>query len=508
MKWVFPIIVPTLAAFWIAFAFLSANAALDLDYPRLLSYAAVLSALVCSILLTAGRFFRPAAHPSVALAVAALIISSFQYDQVGALLRQVDVHSVRLQMGLWAFGALVAAGAAAWVGRFAVGRLSLMIGLAAMVTAALLQTALYAGGATDRADASALGSAPASAAQDETKRPVISLVLDTYARSDVLAEMYGVNNEGFESALAERGFIVAKKAMSNYPWTSLSMSSALEMEYMVSEAERRPYDSLHFARVTNGLNEAVSQFRARDYIFALFHAGRYRTTISCSGVEDVCLQCPGRFDEMELVLLEKTPVAHLLRKVAPTFYVALGGGDCPISTLPEKMRALGDGGFFLFGHHMALHDAMNVDAKCRPLDQPVPVTWPSTRHKRDMQLQIECINRQLLSLIDHVLAAYEDPIILLSGDHGFWTEGYESFKAEALWRRHAIFTAVRLPAACQGAAPQDLTPVNHYRLILACLAGRTPTLLPNRFFSVGFLEPEGAGSEIRVLEIDPRKGAP
>lgn len=498
---------PSLAAFWMAFAFVSANPSIGLDYGRILGYAAIFSAVVCGLLFIVGRLYRPAAHPGVALAAAAFMIASFQYDQVGVALLQVDIFSVKLQLGLWAFGAVAVAVAVGWLGRLPVGRMSVMIGLAAMLAAAVLQTGLNAAGGPSESS-----SAPVSvpnptaleAAESEFSRSVISIVLDTYARSDVLASMFAVDNKSFERALEQRGFVVADQAMSNYPWTSLSMSSALDMNYTATDTENYQYDSAGLAYVANGLNETVSQFRGQGYTFALFHAGRYRTTIDCSGYEDVCLQCSGRFDEMELVLLEKTPLGHLLRKFAPSFYISLGGGDCPIDTLPDKMRRLEGGPFFLFGHHMALHDAMHVDEKCQTLDGPVPATWPSTQHAEEMRLQVACINRQTLAVIDHVLETHADPIILISGDHGFWSDGYSDLKPEALWRRHAIFTALRLPEMCRETVPVDLTPVNHYRLITACLTGQSPDLLPNRFFATQMLEPGNPRSPIRVHAINPQ----
>lgn len=512
MRLFFQVAAPCLATFWIAFAFISANTGLGIDYWRVLAYAAALSFVSGGLLVVSGWLYRPISHPSFAMAAAALIIAVFQYDQVGSLLGKADIMSAKPQMALWALGTVVFTAAIASIARYATGRLSLMIGLTAMLTAAVIQTAVLSSlsrstpmqvDRTSAASPTSPGQSRDAATGGEIGQPVISLVLDTYSRSDVLAEMFGVKNDGFERALEERGFVIADQAMSNYPWTSLSMSSALDMNYIVEAGKERPYDDAWFAEVVNGMNETVAEFRRIGYDYALFHAGRYRTTINCSGLEDVCLQCGGRIDETELVLLEKTPLAHILRKVAPTLYVSLGGGDCPITELPEKMRRLGDKGFFLLGHHMSLHDAMNVDDKCQPLDAPVPATWPSTEFKEAMQWQVACQNRQVLAAVDGMLAAYADPIILISGDHGFWSDGYDALDTAALFRRHAIFTAIRLPQTCRNSTPQDLTPVNHYRLILACLSGREPDLLPNRFFAIKDLGTGNAGRAIRVTEIDP-----
>ena len=58
------------------------------------------------------------------------------------------------------------------------------------------------------------------------------IILDGYGRADVLQEIYNHDNTSFTSALTERGFYVGDESQSNYLRTSLSITSALNMEYI------------------------------------------------------------------------------------------------------------------------------------------------------------------------------------------------------------------------------------------------------------------------------------
>ena len=49
-------------------------------------------------------------------------------------------------------------------------------------------------------------------------------------------------------------------------------------------------------------------------------------------------------------------------------------------------------------------------------------------------------------------------------------------------RRLAILNAVRLPKRCRETLYSDLSPVNTFRVVFACLEGRASKLLPDRHF--------------------------
>jgi hypothetical protein len=63
------------------------------------------------------------------------------------------------------------------------------------------------------------------------------IILDGHARSDILAELYGYDNNWFVDSLRQRGFYVADRSRTNYAQTYLSLASTLNMTYLDSLAQ-------------------------------------------------------------------------------------------------------------------------------------------------------------------------------------------------------------------------------------------------------------------------------
>ena len=58
------------------------------------------------------------------------------------------------------------------------------------------------------------------------------IVLDSYARNDVLLNEYNYDNSAFTNELIKRGFYLPECAHSNYFGTSISIASSLNMQYL------------------------------------------------------------------------------------------------------------------------------------------------------------------------------------------------------------------------------------------------------------------------------------
>ena len=58
------------------------------------------------------------------------------------------------------------------------------------------------------------------------------IIVDAYARNDILLDQFGFDNSEFYEFLKNRGFYVAYQSLSNYLWTHLSLASSLNMDYI------------------------------------------------------------------------------------------------------------------------------------------------------------------------------------------------------------------------------------------------------------------------------------
>ena len=61
---------------------------------------------------------------------------------------------------------------------------------------------------------------------------VYYIILDRYASSKVLKDVFDFDNQDFISQLSARGFHVTENSHSNYANTVLSLTSSLNMEYV------------------------------------------------------------------------------------------------------------------------------------------------------------------------------------------------------------------------------------------------------------------------------------
>ena len=100
---------------------------------------------------------------------------------------------------------------------------------------------------------------------------------------------------------------------------------------------------------------------------------------------------------------------------------------------------------------------------------------------------MECVNEELLILLDDVLSRDPDAAILVHGDHGpafgvDWSLPMEKWSPEQVEERYSILMAVRLPESCKDMPYPSLSPVNLYRVLLACLAETEPDLRPDEIY--------------------------
>lgn len=499
-------IAPSLVSCWIILSFYAANADKGLAFGIYPLYSLVLAAIVCAIV-AAGSFALPLrAHNPLSIAVTFGVVVFFQYSTIETLMKGFGTSSITASIVVFGGIGFLVMVIGAMIGLSRQGVIAIWFALAAMIAAAFVQTGISLLGADDTRSTSDQAVEQASTSEEaqltsvNKGQSVFYIVLDTYASADNLYKRFGYDMSDFERDLQQRGFTTPKHSFSNYPWTSLSMSSAAEQTYVQTEGEHQSYDSLKSARTISDDNFTLKTFRQKKYNYVMFNPGRYNTTLSCTGEVDHCLQCGGVMSEAEILLLQRTPLSQVLRRFLPGYYVKIYG-QCPVSQLGREAADLPLRPMFLLAHHMALHDPLHVDANCSLLSTPYPHDWqkPGSQYAG---WQLDCLNSQVIEAVDSLIEGFHDPIIVISGDHGIQTDGFANMDPVSLKMRFGIFTAMRLPDRCRSTIPELLTPINHYELIIACLEQREPNLKADRFFWTRFLQPGVSTSPIQVREFN------
>ena len=320
---------------------------------------------------------------------------------------------------------------------------------------------------------------------------VYYIVLDGYGRFDVLGERYGLDLTAFRSELEKRGFVVPSRATSNYPVTTMSIPSALAMDYPLEPGMGLgPDEEQALNRIARGENPVVGFLRGRGYRYV--HVESSLPATRCGDAVDVCVSWPP-IDDTVLGLLEGTPLAPLLEK-----QLQRGTVRSKLAVFDRLETLARDGSEdprFVFAHMLVPHPPLFLRADCEmDLDSRRSgndVGAPPFREYIAFRMsayadQVRCVNRLLLELLD---AIPTDTVVVVAGDHGP-DAGEQLWKPAASWtdedieERVPIFHAVRLPERCRSNFPADVSLVNTFRIVFNCVFDTGMPLLPNRLLLV------------------------
>ncbi|MCJ7512082.1 MAG: hypothetical protein MUO23_03835 [Anaerolineales bacterium] len=205
---------------------------------------------------------------------------------------------------------------------------------------------------------------------------VYYVVLDAYARGDVLQDLYSLDNSAFLQALTARGFYVASESRANYSQTAQSLASSLNSTYLDDLALSQGAESVNSAplqemvqhslvrRSLEGLGYQTAAFETSYPRTELTDADRFLTPPygELARSEAAAFGLP--LEEFETLLLETT----LLRPVVDAASRQQANARSLISFPYQKHRmqvefslasladaGLADGPQFVFAHVVSPH---------------------------------------------------------------------------------------------------------------------------------------------------------
>lgn len=259
---------------------------------------------------------------------------------------------------------------------------------------------------------------------------VYFIVLDGYARADVLRQTYGFDNRRFLEAMKARGFFVADRAHQNY-WTTMhSLPACLNMDYLENfgpQAEAYDHQGLSTLYHDNPVHRL---FRQLGYDLVGAETGwlptepgdEFSTIIR---VETIGLT-PSHF---ESYLFEFTPFPRILRYVGIDF--AQSAWYNRLVYVLEHLYAPAtqrkDRPVYVQAHIISPHDPFVFDpdgSRSKPLlafslDAKDGIYPTFDKVKNLYVRQIQGLNTHVERAIDQILnTAKRSPIIALVSDHG------------------------------------------------------------------------------------------
>jgi signal recognition particle subunit SEC65 len=325
------------------------------------------------------------------------------------------------------------------------------------------------------------------------KPDIYYIILDTYTRDDVLLHDFNYDNQGFLDDLESRGFTIARSSCSNYSTTMFSLASSLNMAYMDQISEGPIQD-------VPELVEVVQHSRVRSTLEALgYHivalasyprlwwedADFYLSTDWRDIPDD---RSSGSMTAFELMFLKSTALNPILK--IPFFQsLVFTSLDFPYSDRLKQQRYILNSlpdlpayptPKFVFVHLLTTHPPILFNQDGQVLSDPIDNPWVTASLEDSPELHIQYrdsiiyTNRVILDFVDQVIErSATPPIIILQGDHGYVYTGRDENK---------ILNAMLVPAGYRNQVPDDLSPVNTFRLLFSILDGEPPEFLPNLFF--------------------------
>ncbi len=325
---------------------------------------------------------------------------------------------------------------------------------------------------------------------------VYYIILDGYARADILAEIYDYDNTDFLDFLREQGFTIANQSTSNYIQTHLSMSSALNMMYLDDLAADIGARSTN-VQLLSGLYRTSAvrgYFEDLGYQIVAFEHGygmleMYDADIYMSSYDVPVDQKPLFFMEASINAFESQLIESTLLRGAldlyslkqdavqqavidPAYQLHRNRILYTFDHLPDIAAMEGD--YFVTAHIVAPHPPFVFGPNGEEIynargysmaDGDFYVGTPDyVAGYRDQLIYVNKLAERMIAQILETSSV--PPIIILQADHGPGSHlVWESADDSLLRERMSILNAYYLPGVDADAIHPSITPVNSFRVI-------------------------------------------
>ena len=331
-----------------------------------------------------------------------------------------------------------------------------------------------------------------------TARPdspdVWHILFDRYAGADTLRSVYGYDNGPFLAELRKRGFTVSDRAFSNYQRTAHSVASTLNgstLDRLAERMEGSPNDWVPIYRSMR--NNAALRFFNRQGYHTLFAGSWWEPTrFSSEAGQSLYIRAT---PQLARAAIEQSAIGFWLRGRSIPF---LDGRGDQCFRANEKFRRLraaaaSDDPKYVFAHFLVPHPpfVLNADGSCRTLAEA-----QKAGRIVNYVAQVEFANREVLRLIDAIVAGPRPAVIVIHSDEGPWPSPYvgnehglgtdpvsvpwASLPPKKLQEKMEILLAVRGPAGPPSTMPGS--PVQIYPAILKDHFGSNAALPSNSHF--------------------------
>ena len=316
------------------------------------------------------------------------------------------------------------------------------------------------------------------------------IILDSYAGEEILNDSFNYDNDEFINFLDSNGFHILKQTTSNYPISFLSISSALNMQYVNFLTEEVGIESRDRTLAYNLFhnNRLMQLFESNGYSTVNFNSSWGPTVALEIADQNLCTQ--------EVFLSELYIVVMSMSMLKPVYVDLFLPTDrervtCVFSELPE-LQFQTEKPLFVFGHIMLPHG---------------PYVWgPNGEHKKintlnklevveDKQGYIDQLiftNKMVQEMIEKIIKNDKrSEIIIIQSDHGtnYMLLDWKNPTEQMQYERLSNINYIMLPDVNDNLLEDTLTPVNVFRVLLNNYFNTDFKLLEDRVYYSGYQKP-------------------
>lgn len=312
---------------------------------------------------------------------------------------------------------------------------------------------------------------------------IFYIILDGYARGNVLQEYLSYDNSDFENFLSNKGFYIADYSNSNYPLTHFSLASSLNLKYINDVVEMAKESLSDFSLFHLIQDSEVARFlKGHGYKYVTFSSG-WGPTSGPSPLSDV--HYGSRINDIPpffKMIAKSTPLRPFFENTEAKLRVDTLKGLGRISY--EKGRPS-----FVFCHLVMPHTPYYFDEKGEYIYKPSQDDYDKNLYVG----QLKYLNESLKKTIQDILSSHEiTPIIILQADHGSWfslqsyTKGMPT--PSQIGERFGILNAYLVPDNLRKELYPTISPVNSFRVLLNGLFNAKYPLLEDKNYFQWYFE--------------------
>jgi len=353
-----------------------------------------------------------------------------------------------------------------------------------------------------------------------TKPDIYYIVLDRYASSNVLKNQFGYDNSQITNYLNKNDFYINQDAYSNYPLTSMSISSTLNAEYTKQESAEYKDNSVQSRALYHNLIresavvKALKQDGYKYYSIGSTYGASYKApladvdyghsnSISIFGRLSKNLRGieVGQFNQSPYYQFFKVNIGWWPLKTAELDTISYD--RMQLDTLNQLASQKSSGGRFIFAHILLPHDPFVFNADGSTSGYQGTDNWGKTIKSKYLD-QLKFTNSQIMQTIDNIKQnSGGKAVIILNADEGAYPQDMNNtnmtpvdssnalrdtdmsnWPDDWLKMKFGILQAVYMPGISNSELANNLSSVNMFRVVLNNYLGYDLNYLPDCKYSL------------------------